>query len=112
MDDQCSTWVFRRSTTSRPRRKEFGKRSTCIEKERADSPISRRSPEIRRQGNGAMASVKTPLLRKVQKALKTRFPSPATVKLEDHHGIIGVITSDSFSGMESIDRQNLIGEVI
>ncbi|HEV7224152.1 MAG TPA: hypothetical protein VGN42_15695 [Pirellulales bacterium] len=41
-----------------------------------------------------------------------RFPSPDTIKLEDHDGIIGVITSNRFSGMETIDRQNLIGEII
>lgn len=59
-----------------------------------------------------MATVKTPLIRKLEKVLKQRFPSPATVKLDDLDGIIGVITSDQFSGMESIDRQNLIGEFI
>ena len=59
-----------------------------------------------------MASVKTPLLRKLKKVLTERFPSPATVKLEDHDGIIGVITSTSFAGMESIDRQKLIGDIV
>lgn len=51
-------------------------------------------------------------MRKLEKLLAKRFPSPATVKLEDHDGIIGVITSDKFSGMETIDRQDLIGEII
>jgi hypothetical protein len=41
-----------------------------------------------------------------------RFPSPATIKLEDLDGIIGVIRSTRFAGMESIDRQNLIGKII
>jgi hypothetical protein len=59
-----------------------------------------------------MASVKAPLLRKLEKVLTKRFPLPATVKLEDHDGIIGVITSNSFAGMETIDRQNLIGDII
>jgi len=40
------------------------------------------------------------------------FPSPDTVKLEDHDGIIGVITSAGFAGMESMDRQNLIGDIL
>jgi len=56
--------------------------------------------------------LKTPLLRKLEKVLIKRFPAPATVKLEDHDGIIGVITSDAFAGMETIDRQNLIGNVV
>jgi hypothetical protein len=32
--------------------------------------------------------------------------------LEDHDGIIGVITSPGFARMETIDRQNLIGDII
>jgi len=56
--------------------------------------------------------LKTPLLRKLKNVLTQRFPSPATVKLEDHDGIIGVITSAGFAGMETIDRQNLIGDIV
>jgi hypothetical protein len=59
-----------------------------------------------------VASLKTPLVRKLEKLLTKRFPAPASVKLEDHDGIIGVITSTEFSGVETIDRQNLIGEVV
>jgi acid stress-induced BolA-like protein IbaG/YrbA len=59
-----------------------------------------------------VARLKTSLLRKLEKVLLKRFPSPATVKLEDHDGIIGVITSAEFAGMESIDRQNLIGDIV
>lgn len=59
-----------------------------------------------------MATVRTPLVRKLEKVLAKRFPAPATIKLEDLDGVIGVITSEQFSGMESIDRQYLIGEII
>ena len=59
-----------------------------------------------------MASVKGSLLRKLEKVLSQEFPPPATVKLQDHDGIIGVITSKNFAGMETIDRQNLIGEIL
>lgn len=59
-----------------------------------------------------MASVKTPLLRKLKKVLATEFPSPATVRLEDHDGIVGVITSKAFAGIDSLERQNLIGQII
>ena len=59
-----------------------------------------------------MAHLKTALLRKLEKALTRSFPSPATVKLEDNDGIIGVITSPKFKGMESIDRQTLIGDIV
>ncbi len=56
--------------------------------------------------------LKTPLLGKPEEVLIKQFPAPATVKLEDHDGIIGVITSAGFAGMETIDRQNLIGDVV
>ncbi len=59
-----------------------------------------------------MEGLKTPLLRKLEKVLIKRFPAPATVKLEDHDGIIGVITSTVFAGMDTMDRQSLIGDVV
>jgi hypothetical protein len=59
-----------------------------------------------------MASVKTPLLRKLEKLLTKRFPAPARVKLEDLDGIIGVITSEEFVGVETIDRQDQIGKIV
>jgi hypothetical protein len=59
-----------------------------------------------------VASLTSRRLQKLKKVLVQRFPSPATVKLEDHDGIIGVITSTAFAGMETIDRQNLIGDIV
>jgi acid stress-induced BolA-like protein IbaG/YrbA len=59
-----------------------------------------------------VASVKTPLLRKLERVLSRRFPAPATVRLEEHDGIIGVVTSTEFSGMDSIDRQDVIGDIV
>jgi len=59
-----------------------------------------------------VARLRTSLLRKLEKVLTESFPSPATIKLEDHDGIIGVITSPGFAKMETIDRQNLIGGII
>lgn len=59
-----------------------------------------------------MARVKTPLQRKLEKLLTERFPPPATVRLEDHDGILGVVTSSTFSRMQTIDRQNLIGDIL
>jgi stress-induced morphogen len=59
-----------------------------------------------------VARVTTPLVRKLEKVLTKQFPPPATIKLEDHDGIIGVITSAQFAGMETIDRQNLIGDIV
>jgi hypothetical protein len=59
-----------------------------------------------------MARLKSPLLRKLERALIREFPPPATVKLEDHDGIIGSITSPRFAGMETIDRQNFIGHIL
>jgi hypothetical protein len=59
-----------------------------------------------------MARLRTSLLRKLRAVLTQRFPAPATVRLEDQDGIIGVITSAQFAGMDTIDRQHLIGEIV
>ena len=59
-----------------------------------------------------MASVKSPLLRKVERILTKRFPPPSAVKLEDHNGIIGVVTSTKFAKLDGIDRQNLIDDLM
>ena len=59
-----------------------------------------------------MARLKTRLQSKLEAVLIERFPAPATVKLDDHDGIIGVITSDEFAKMDSLDRQNLIGDLV
>ncbi len=59
-----------------------------------------------------MAHLKTPLRRKLEKLLTERFPPPAKVELEDHDGIVGVVTSTSFAKMQTIDRQNLIGDIL
>ena len=48
------------------------------------------------------------LLRKLKKLLTETFPPPATIRLEEHDGIVGVITSAEFARMETIDRQELI----
>jgi hypothetical protein len=59
-----------------------------------------------------LKSLKSPLVRKLEKVLAERFPTPATIKLDDNDGIIGVITFAGFAGMEAIDRQNLIGGLV
>ena len=50
-------------------------------------------------------------VRKVKRALKQAF-SPEIVKLEDDDGIIGVVVSDKFRRMESIDRQTSIDNAL
>jgi hypothetical protein len=55
---------------------------------------------------------KTRLVRKLERVLTQRFPLPATVKLVDHDGIVGVVTSAEFAPMDTIDRQNLIGSIV
>lgn len=59
-----------------------------------------------------MATLKSRLLQKLEEVFIKEFPAPATVQLDDHDGIIGVITSASFAGVETIDRQNRIGRII
>jgi stress-induced morphogen len=50
-------------------------------------------------------------VRKVRRALKRAF-NPEIVNLEDDDGIIGVVVSDQFRGMESIDRQMSIDNAL
>jgi hypothetical protein len=59
-----------------------------------------------------MAIVRSGLVRKLARVLKKRFPPPVTVEIEDDNGIIGVITSDSFLGMDGMDHQELIGDIL
>jgi acid stress-induced BolA-like protein IbaG/YrbA len=51
------------------------------------------------------------IVRKVKRALKRAF-SPEIVNLEDDDGIIGVVVSDRFRRMESIDRQMSIDNAL
>jgi hypothetical protein len=59
-----------------------------------------------------VARLRNPLLRRLEQALTRRFPAPATIRLEDHDGIVGVVTSNEFARMDTIDRQNLIGNIV
>jgi hypothetical protein len=70
----------------------------------------RRAQSVR--NGGVVARLKSPLLRKLEKVLSRRFPAPATIRLEDHDGIIGVVTSAKFARMDSIHRQNLLGDLV
>jgi hypothetical protein len=58
-----------------------------------------------------MASVKSLLQRKLKKVLTKRFPPPAIIKLDEHRGIIGVVTSPDFAAIDTIDRQDLIDKL-
>jgi stress-induced morphogen len=44
--------------------------------------------------------------------LTEAFPPPASIRLVEHDGIYGVITSDEFIGMDTIDRQLRIRELL
>ncbi|MGA2059033.1 MAG: hypothetical protein ABSG67_01025 [Thermoguttaceae bacterium] len=51
-------------------------------------------------------------LEKLKKILREAFPPPATLELDDDDGIIGVLISTRFEDMESIDRQNMIWDIL
>ena len=44
--------------------------------------------------------------------VRSRDARSYTVKLEDHDGIIGIITFAGFAGMDAVDRQSLIGDIV
>jgi len=52
------------------------------------------------------------VMRKLKKALEERFPPPHKVSLRDEDGIIGVITSKRFRRMDTMQRQDLIHNIL
>jgi len=51
-------------------------------------------------------------LRKLKRILKERFPPPDKVDLRDEDGIIGVVTSKRFRRMDTMQRQDLIHDIL
>jgi hypothetical protein len=51
-------------------------------------------------------------LRKLKRILEERFPSPDKVDLRDDDGIIGIITSRRFRRMDTMQRQDLIHDIL
>lgn len=49
---------------------------------------------------------------KVARLLRKAFPASAKISLEDHDGIIGVIVSSDFKGMDPMERQDLLWRVL
>jgi hypothetical protein len=52
------------------------------------------------------------IVRKLKKILKEAFPPPDKDKLRDEDGIIGVVTSKRFRRMDSMQRQDLIHDIL
>jgi hypothetical protein len=52
------------------------------------------------------------VVRKLKRILEESFPSPDKVKLRDEDRIIGVVTSKRFRRMDSMQRQNLIHDIL
>jgi len=52
------------------------------------------------------------VVQKLKKILKERFPPPDKVKLRDDDGIIGVVTSKSFHGKDTMERQDIFHELL
>ena len=52
------------------------------------------------------------LRQKVDKLLRQAFPRPDRVTLQDDDGIIGVVVSSRFAGVDVIDRQDMIWQAL
>jgi acid stress-induced BolA-like protein IbaG/YrbA len=52
------------------------------------------------------------VVRKLKKILDERFPPPDKVNLRDDDGIIGVVTSKRFRRLDTMQRQNLIHDIL
>jgi hypothetical protein len=48
----------------------------------------------------------------LEKLLTERFPPPASVQLQEHDGIFGVITSSQFAGVETILDRSFHNRII
>jgi hypothetical protein len=51
-------------------------------------------------------------LRKLKRLLQEQFPPPDKVDLREEDGIIGVVTSRRFRRMDTMQRQNLIHDIL
>ena len=49
---------------------------------------------------------------KVDRILRNAFPELEWLDIQDDDGIIGVLVSPTFEGLEAIDRQNMIWDVL
>ena len=52
------------------------------------------------------------VVRKLKKILQEAFPPPDKVNLRDEDGILGVVTSKRFRRMDSMQRQDLIHDIL
>jgi stress-induced morphogen len=52
------------------------------------------------------------VVQKLKKVLEERFPPPDKVELRDEDGIIGVVTSKRFRRMDSMERQDMIHDIL
>ena len=52
------------------------------------------------------------VVRKLKKVLEKHFPHPDKVVLRDDDGIIGIITSEKFRRLDTMQRQDLIHELL
>jgi len=52
------------------------------------------------------------LAAKVDRVLRDAFPGLESLDIQDDDGIIGVLVSEKFEGLEAIDRQNVIWDVL
>ncbi len=51
-------------------------------------------------------------MRKLKRILEEQFPPPDKVELRDEEGIIGVVTSRRFRRMDTMQRQDLIHDIL
>lgn len=49
---------------------------------------------------------------KIESILRQRFQAPAQVIIQNDNGIMGTVTSEEFHGLETLDRLNLIWDVL
>lgn len=59
-----------------------------------------------------MAALKSKIARTLKTVLSEEFPPPDRIRLIVEGGIIGMVTSSRFQGLDSLDRVDLIQKIL
>jgi hypothetical protein len=60
----------------------------------------------------AKQSAGNTFLNRLRAVLEEAFPPPDKIELRDEKGVIGLVTSAQFYGVDSLDRQTLVWKVL
>lgn len=77
----------------------------------AKEQVRRQQPPVRDAAESAAGARANPA-RNLKRVLEAQFPPPDKVTLRDDDGIIGIVTSQRFRRMDTMQRQDLIHDLL